>query len=52
LTEAVLLGTLANRFPGSELQWNASALSIPNHEVANALLKRNYRKGFEVDNLS
>ncbi|MFM8214954.1 MAG: gfo/Idh/MocA family oxidoreductase, partial [Pirellula sp.] len=52
LTEAVLLGTLANRFPGSELQWNAEAISIPNHELANALLRRTYRKGFEVDNLS
>ena len=52
LTEAVLLGTLANRFPGSELQWNAEQIAIPNHELANALLRRNYRKGYEVDNLS
>jgi hypothetical protein len=52
LTEAVLLGTLANRFPGSELQWNADAISVPNHTLANALLRRTYRKGFEVDNLS
>ncbi|MCY2999285.1 MAG: Gfo/Idh/MocA family oxidoreductase [Planctomycetota bacterium] len=52
LTEAVLLGTLANRFPGSELQWNADAISVPNHALANALLRRTYRKGFEVDNLS
>jgi len=52
LTEAVLLGTLANRFPGEELVWNPTAISIPNHQQANALLRRNYRKGFEVTNLS
>lgn len=51
LTEAVLLGTLANRFPGSDLQWNADKLEIPNHETANRLLRRNYRPGFEVENL-
>jgi predicted dehydrogenase len=52
LTEAVLLGTLANRFPGEELAWNQASLSIPNHQQANALLRRVYRKGFEVTNLS
>jgi predicted dehydrogenase len=52
LTEAVLLGTLANRFPGEELAWNPTTLSIPNHQQANSLLRRNYRKGFEVSNLS
>lgn len=52
LTEAVLLGTLANRFPGEELLWNPTALSIPNHQQANSLLRRTYRKGFEVTNLS
>lgn len=49
LTEAVLLGVLANRFPQQELQWNAEAMSIPNHAVANALLRRKYRDGFAVD---
>lgn len=52
LTEAVLLGTLANRFPGDELKWESEHLRIPNHEKANALLRRSYRKGFEVPNLS
>jgi predicted dehydrogenase len=51
LTEAVLLGTLANRFPGSELEWDTNKLVIPNHEAANALIKRTYRAGFEVENL-
>lgn len=52
LTEAVLLGTLANRFPGNELLWNAEKMEIPNFEPANALLRRKYRKGYEVENLS
>jgi len=52
LTEAVLLGTIANRFPGDELRWQAEAMTIPNHDQADALLRRRYRKGFEVDNLS
>ncbi|RLS35025.1 MAG: gfo/Idh/MocA family oxidoreductase [Planctomycetota bacterium] len=52
LTETVLLGTLANRFPGDELRWQPAAMTIPNHDKANALLRARYRKGFEVDNLS
>ncbi len=46
LTEAVLLGVLANRFPQNELRWNADAMSIPNHSVANSLLRRKYREGY------
>ena len=49
LTEAVLLGVLANRFPQQELQWNADAMTIPNHAMANALLRRQYRSGFEIN---
>ena len=52
LTETVLLGTLANRFPGDEIRWQPAAMTIPNHDQADALLRRKYRKGFEVDNLS
>ena len=52
LTETVLLGTLANRFPGDEIRWQPAAMTIPNHDQANALLRRRYRAGFEVDNLS
>ena len=49
LTEAVLLGVLANRFPQQELQWNADGMTIPNHAMANALLRRQYRSGFEIN---
>ncbi len=52
LTEAVLLGTLANRFPHEELLWRNEAMAITNDDRANALLRRTYRSGFEVPNLS
>lgn len=48
LTEALLLGVVANRFPGKKLMWDAEALKVTNIEEANALLRRNYREGFEV----
>jgi hypothetical protein len=48
LTEAVLLGCLASPFSGETLQWDAAALKITNHEAANALVKRQYRPGWEV----
>lgn len=48
LTEAVLLGCLASPFPGETLQWDAASLTIPNHPAAQALVKRDYRAGWEV----
>ncbi|MCA9174612.1 MAG: Gfo/Idh/MocA family oxidoreductase [Planctomycetales bacterium] len=52
LTEALLLGVVANRFPETKLEWDAESLRITNVEAANQLLKRDYRKGFEVAGLS
>lgn len=52
LTEAVLLGTLANRFPAQELVWQPESMQISNHAVAQGLLRRTYRVGFEVTHLS
>ncbi len=51
LTEALLLGVVANRFPGQQLQWNAKALEITNCLPANDLLARDYRDGFQVSAL-
>ena len=48
LTEAVLLGCLASAFPNEDLQWDSAALKIPNSEAAQALVKRKYRKGWEM----
>ena len=51
LTEALLLGVVANRFPGEKLTWNASTMTIPNKPEAEKLLKREYREGFKVEGL-
>jgi predicted dehydrogenase len=51
LTEFVLLGVLANRVPGKLLKWNAADLKLEGSPEASALLKRTYRKGWEVDGL-
>lgn len=51
LTEILLLGVIANRLPTQKLEWDARALRIPNFADADALLKRRYRRGWEVDGL-
>ncbi len=51
LTEALLLGVVANRFPGQKLTWDSSRLKIDNVEGADALLRRTYREGFSVEGL-
>ena len=51
LTEAVLLTTIADRFPGETLEWNAERLRFSNHKEANKFLRRKYRDGFEVKGL-
>ena len=48
LTETVQLGNVAARVPGIELEWDASALAIPNNTEANALLTKEYREGWEI----
>lgn len=52
LTEALLLGVVANRFPGQKLEWNAEKLLVTNLAEANKLIQRPYRAGFEVGGLS
>jgi predicted dehydrogenase len=52
LTEALLLGVVANRFPDQKLAWDAEKLEVTNLPEANKLLKREYRDGFEVPGLS
>ena len=51
LTEALLLGVVANRFPGRKLMWDAGNLSVTNLKEANSLLKRVPRDGFQVTGL-
>ena len=51
LTEALLLGVVANRFPGQRLEWDAKNLKVTNLDEANALIRRAPREGFEVAGL-
>jgi predicted dehydrogenase len=51
LTEAVLLGSVATRFPKQTLAWDAAALKFTNADAANAFVTRTYRKGREVAGL-
>ena len=47
LTEAVLLGTIAGHFPGQKLTWDSAAMEF-DHHLANALIRRRYRAGWEL----
>lgn len=51
LTEAVLLGSVAVRFPQTTLAWNSDALRFDNLPAANAHLRREYRDGWSVAGL-
>ncbi|HKB05722.1 MAG TPA: Gfo/Idh/MocA family oxidoreductase [Gemmataceae bacterium] len=51
LTESVLLGCLATRFPKVTLEWDAKTLKVTNKEDANRYVRRTYRKGYEVEGL-
>jgi len=46
LTEAVLLGSVATRFPHQTLDWDAAALKFTNVADANRYVRRSYRTGF------
>jgi len=52
LTESVLLGSVACRFPRTTLQWNARDLKFDNVADANQYLRRQYRAGWDVPGLS
>jgi predicted dehydrogenase len=51
LTETVLVGGLACRFPGKKLMWDAANMQFSNESAANAFIKPNYRDGFGVAGL-
>jgi predicted dehydrogenase len=46
LTEAVLLGVVAVRFPGERMQWEPRSAQITNHSQANGRLTKDYRLGW------
>ena len=51
LTETLLLGVVANRFPETKLLWDAKNLQVTNSADATRLLRREYRDGFSVAGL-
>jgi hypothetical protein len=52
LTETVLLGNIANRFPGEKLDWDAAKLRFTNSPHATEHVRRKYRKGWKIRGLS
>jgi hypothetical protein len=51
LTEAVLLGGVASRFPATDLKWNSQTLQF-DLAAANQHIRQPYRKGWEIAGLS
>jgi predicted dehydrogenase len=51
LSETVLLGSLATRFPRTTLEWDSARLKFRNEKAANQYLKRRYRPGWKVKGL-
>lgn len=52
LTESVLLGSVASRFPKTTLEWDAAKLKFTNVKEANQFVRRRYRKGWKTRGLS
>ncbi len=52
LTEAVLLGGVATHFPKRVLEWDTAKLTFKQFAEADRLVRRTYRKGWEVKGLS
>ena len=51
LTEMVLLGCLATRFPKTTLEWDPVKLEMTNEKKASQFVRKQYRKGWEVEGL-
>ncbi len=48
LTESVILGNIAARFPKETLEFDSKSLTFPKKPEANAYVTRTYRKGWKV----
>jgi predicted dehydrogenase len=48
LSETVLMGNLAVRFPDRRLLWDGEAMRVTNDEEANAYVTREYRDGWKL----
>jgi predicted dehydrogenase len=51
LTETVLLGTVAVRFPEERLEWNSASLKFTNSQAATGFVHKPYRRGWQVKGL-
>ena len=51
LTEAVLVGAMADRVAGQWLDWDRNQLTFTNSPTATALVRRPYRAGWQVPGL-
>ncbi|MCE9533376.1 MAG: Gfo/Idh/MocA family oxidoreductase [Planctomycetes bacterium] len=51
LTEMVLLGCLATRFPKTAIQFDTATLKVTGNEKAQDYVRKTYRKGWEVAGL-
>ncbi len=52
LTETVLLGTIAIRFPEQAIEWDSDKLQVSNLPAANQFVRKTYRDGWAVKGLS
>ena len=48
LSETVLMGNLAVRFPNQPLLWEGETMQVKNHQPANASVHRQYRDGWTL----
>jgi hypothetical protein len=48
LSETVLMGNLAVRFPNEQLLWNGEKIAVTNNDEANSFVMRRYRQGWTV----
>lgn len=48
LSEMVLMGNLASRFPDRKLLWDGENMRVTNEPAANAFVHREYRKGYTL----
>jgi hypothetical protein len=52
MCESLSIGAMSSVEPGKELMYDAKTCTFTNSPAATAALKRTYRKGWEVKNLS
>jgi len=48
LSEMVLMGNLAIRFPDRELSWDGAAMKVTNDTDADSYVRRQYRDGWHL----